>query len=145
MMMLSSGGADRNVALWGNCIVRSPLLGFCGPRGCGQPLLFLSKLNLWYILVHAVWMMLPWVFFPLWPSSRVVCCSLVSKSASRLLKYRSRANTHVSISRLRIGVDLKAPVTIFRLLLWALPKTPVIPLVAGSPPFLVGMWKEDAL
>ena len=52
---------------------------------------------------------------------------------------------HVSVSRLRIGVDLKASATILRLLFWAFPKAPVIPLVAGSPRFLVGMWKEDAL
>lgn len=52
----------------------STAVGFCGPRGCGQPLLFLPRLNLWYILVHAVLMMLPGVFSPPWPSSRAGCC-----------------------------------------------------------------------
>ena len=79
----------------------STAVGPCGPRARGRPLLFLLGLNLRYNLSQAAWTMLPAAFLPPWPSSRVGIRSRASKSASRLLKYRSNGGTHVSVSRLR--------------------------------------------
>src|SRR6516162_9228182 len=73
---------------------------------------------------------------PIWDSR-----SLLSNRATRVLRYKSKGGTHVSVSKLLTGVALYAPATVRRQRVCAAISPRVTPFGRSS---VVGVWNAEA-